>query len=152
MKLRKLFVFALFAALAAPGFADNQKVESDGFDVIVEIPVRAVTFGSMLGGFGIFVAISPLTGLMTIPPPHDAFPKLWDLFVCKPAKYTFRRPIGDYRYDEGCARKIHPVAYQPAVPVVKPPKSVVTKPTVQYHQHQDTNKAIDARFKEEMMK
>lgn len=150
MKLRKLFVFALFAALAAPGFADNQKAESDGFDVIVEIPVRAVTFGSMLGGFGIFVAISPLTGLMTIPPPHDAFPKLWDLFVCKPAKYTFRRPIGDYRYDEGCARKVRPIAYQPAPPVVKPPKPVVTEPPVEYHQ--DTNKEIDAIFKKEMMK
>jgi hypothetical protein len=150
MKLRKLFVFALFAVLAAPGFADNQKVESDGFDVIVEMPVRAFTFGSMVGGFLVFAAISPLTGLMTIPPPHDAFPKLWDILVCQPAKYTFRRPIGDYRYDEGCARKVQAVVYQPARPVVELPKTVATEPPVQYPD--DTNKKIDTLFKKEMMK
>jgi hypothetical protein len=150
MKLRKLFVFALFAVLAAPSFAYNQKVESDGFDVIIEMPVRAFTFGFMVGGFGIFAAISPLTGLMTIPPPHDAFPKLWDILVCKPAKYTFRRPIGDYRYNEGCARKIQPAVYQLAPPVVVPPKPVVYESESAVAP--DVNKKIDAIFKKEMMK
>lgn len=149
MKMRKLFVFVLCAAMVSPGFADNQKVESDGFDVIIDFPVRMFTFLSMVGGFGAFAAVSPLTGLMTIPPPHDAFPKVWDILVCKPAKYTFRRPIGEYRYDEGCAREVHPVVYQSAPPVVEPPKPVVT-PQVQYPQ--DTNKKIDAIFKKRMMK
>ncbi len=152
MKFLKSFVFVLFAALASPGFANNQKVDSDGFDVLLEMPVRAFTFGSMIGGFGIFVAISPFTGLMTIPPPHDAFPKLWDFLVCQPAKYTFRRPIGQYRYDEGCPPKGQPVVYQPAPPVVKTPKPVVTEPEPPVQYPQDTNKKLDSIFKKEMMK
>lgn len=147
MKLLRSFVFVLFAALAAPGFADNHKVESDGFDVIIDFPVRFFTFLSMVGGFGLYVAGSPLTGLMTIPPPHDAFPKVWDILVCKPAKYTFRRPIGEYRYDEGCAEKVQPVAYLPAPHVVEPPAPVVSEPPPP-----DINRKLDAMFKKEMMK
>jgi len=150
MKKRKLFVFALCAALVTPSFADNPKVESDGWDVMLEMPVRLASFGLMVGGFGLFAAISPVTGLMTIPPPHDAFPRLWDTLVCKQAKYTFRRPIGDYNYNEGCARKVQPVAYQPVSPVVESPKPVFIKQPVQHSD--DINKKLDVIFKKRMMK
>jgi len=149
MKLRKLFVFVLCTALVAPSFADNQKVESDGYDVMMDMILRPVGLVGTIIGTVIFVGVSPLTAMATIPAPHDAFPKLWDVIGCKPAKWTFVRPSGDYRYDEGCAGKVQPVVYQPAPPVVEPPKSVV-KPQVQYPK--DTNKKLDAIFKKRMMK
>jgi hypothetical protein len=150
MKLRKLFVFVLFAALAAPGFADSPKVESDGYDVMLDMILRPVGIAATLIGAGIFVGTSPLTGLASIPAPHDAFEKLGNTIVCKPFKWTFLRPTGDYRYDEDCGRKVQPVVYQPAPPVAELPKPVATEPPVQYHQ--DTNKKLDALFKKEMMK
>ena len=150
MKLRKLFVFALFAALAAPGFADSPKVESDGYDVMIDMILRPVGIASTLIGAGIFVGTSPLTGLASIPAPHDAFEKLGNTIVCKPFKWTFLRPSGDYRYDADCAGKVHPVVYQPAPPVAELPKTVAIEPPVQYPD--DINKKIDTLFKKEMMK
>ena len=151
MKLRKLFVFVLFAALAAPSFADGHKVEGDGYDVMIDMILRPVGIAATIIGAGVFVGVSPLTGLASIPAPHDAFVMLADTIVCKPFKWTFSRPVGDYRYNEGCARKVQPVAYQPAPPVVVPPKPVVTEPEpVQLPQ--DINKKLDAIYKKEMMK
>ncbi|WP_340122048.1 hypothetical protein [Methylobacter svalbardensis] len=149
-KLRKSVVFVLFAALAAPSFADNHEVESDGYDLMGEMILRPV-FGlpATIIGAAVYAAVSPLTALFMIPKPHDSFVKLADTLVCKPAKWTFVRPIGDYRYNEGCARKVQPVVYQPAPPVVEAPKPMV-KPQVQYPD--DTNKKIDTIFKKRMMK
>lgn len=149
MKLGKLFVFVLCAALAVPSFADNHKVESDGYDVMMDMILRPVGLAATIIGGGIFVGVSPLTAMAAIPAPHDAFEKLADTIVCKPAKWTFVRPSGDYRYDEGCAGKVQPVAYQPTPPVVEPSKPVVNPP-VQYPH--DTNKKIDTIFKKRMMK
>ena len=151
MKLRKLFVFTLFAALSAPGFADKQVVESDGYDLIGEMIIRPFSMATTLVGAGVYVGISPLTALFMIPEPHDSFVMLADTIVCQPFKWTFMRPIGDYEYKEGCARKVQPVAvvHQTAPPVVEPPKPVVTEPPAQYPQH---NEQIDAIFKKEMMK
>lgn len=150
MKLRKLFVFALLAALTAPCIADDQVVESDGYDLIGEMLIRPFGIAATIIGAGVYVGVSPVTALFMIPKPHDSFVMLADTIVCKPFKWTVMRPIGDYGYNEGCARKVKPVVYQPAPPVVDPPKPVVTEPPAQYPQ--DTNKKIDAIFKEEMMK
>ncbi|MDD5265898.1 MAG: hypothetical protein PHO08_02055 [Methylococcales bacterium] len=150
MKLRKLFVFALLAALAAPGFADRPKVESDGYDVMLDMILRPVGIAATLIGAGIFVGTSPLTGLASIPAPHDAFEKLGNTIICKPFKWTFMRPSGDYRYDEDCTHKVLPVVYQPAPPAVEQPKTGAAEPPVQYTD--DTNKKIDALFKKEMTK
>jgi hypothetical protein len=128
MKKRKLFVFVLFAALAAPGFADNQKVESDGYDVMIDMLLRPVGIAGTIIGAGVFVGTSPLTALASIPAPHDAFAKLGNTIVCKPFKWTFLRPSGDYRYDKDCASKTYPMAYQPAPPAVELSKPVVTEP------------------------
>jgi hypothetical protein len=147
MKLRKLFVFVLFTFMAAPGFADHQKVESDGYDVMIDMILRPVGIAATLIGAGVYVGVSPLTAIATIPRPHDAFEKLADTIVCKPFKWTFMRPSGDYRYNEGCAPKPRPVVYQP-VPVAVPPRPVVSEPAVT----PDVNKRIDAIFKREMMK
>jgi len=152
MKLLKSFVFVLFAAVAAPGFADNHKVEGDGYDVMIDMILRPVGFAATIIGAGVYIGVSPLTALSTIPRPHDAFEKLADTIICKPFKWTFMRPSGDYRYDEGCARKAQPVVYQPAPPVVKPPKPVITEPETPIQYPHDPNKKIDAIFKKEMLK
>ena len=152
MKLRnKLCFFTLFAALTVPSFADNNVVESDGYDYMGEMFIRPFGIATTIIGAGVYVGISPLTALFMIPKPHDSFVMLADTLVCQPFKWTFMRPIGDYEYKEGCARKVQPVAavYQTAPPVVEPPKPVVTEPQVQYPQN---NKQIDAIFKKEMMK
>ena len=152
MKLLKSFIFVLFATLAAPGFADNYKVEGDGYDVMMDMILRPVGLAATIIGAGVYIGVSPLTAISTIARPHDAFEKLADTLVCKPFKWTFMRPSGDYRYNKGCPSKVQPVAYQPAAPVVNPPKPVATepKPPVQYPQ--DTNKKLNAIFKKEMMK
>jgi hypothetical protein len=148
MKLLKSFVFVLFAALASPGFADNYKVEGDGYDVMIDMILRPVGIAATIIGAGVYVGVSPLTAISTISKPHDAFEKLADTMICKPFKWTFLRPSGDYRYDEGCAPKVQPVVYQPA----PPPKPVVTEPEPPVQYPQDTNKKLDSIFKKEMMK
>jgi hypothetical protein len=61
-------------------------------DVLIYRPIGlAVT----LAGMGLFVGMSPLTALASIPRPHDAFPQAFDILVNTPAAYTFARPLGD---------------------------------------------------------
>ena len=154
MKLLKSFIFVLSVAFAAPGFAANYsggyKVESDAYDVMIDFFLRPVGFAATIIGAGVLVGTSPLTGMASIPSPHDAFGKLANTIVCKPFKWTFERPVGDYRYDVDCSRKVKPVAYQPAPRVVEAPKPMVPEPPLELPT--DTNKKIDAIFKDEMMK
>ena len=53
-------------------------------------------------GSGLYVGLSPLTALASIPKPHDAFYQTYKLLIASPAGYTFIRPIGNrslpYRY------------------------------------------------------
>jgi hypothetical protein len=60
-------------------------------DVIVVRPVGFV--GTLVGG-GLFIGLSPLTGLASITPPHDAFQKVGAILVGIPYAYTFVRPLG----------------------------------------------------------
>lgn len=147
MKLRKWVVLALLSTLATPGFAYNHQAEGDGYDVMLDLVLRPVSLVGTIIGAGVFVGVSPLTALAAIAPPHDAFEQLGDTIVCKPFKYTFDRPVGDYRYDKGCQRP--PVA-QPVVRAA--PKPMVAEPAPEYQPPQDTNEKIDAIFKKEMMK
>jgi hypothetical protein len=56
---------------------------------------RPIGLAATLAGVGLFVGISPLTALASIPRPHDAFPQAFDILVNTPAAYTFTRPLGD---------------------------------------------------------
>jgi hypothetical protein len=56
---------------------------------------RPIGLAATLAGMGLFVGISPLTALASIPRPHDAFPQAFDILVNTPAAYTFVRPLGD---------------------------------------------------------
>lgn len=151
MKLLKLCAPVVLATLSTSVLAANHQVESDGYDVMIDMLLRPVGMAATVIGAGVFVGVSPLTALATIPPPHDAFEKLADTIVCKPFKYTFMRPVGDYRYDEGCKRAVPPPVAQPAVPYVAP-EPVVEQPEPQVQLPEEPNKRLDAIFKKEMMK
>ena len=100
MKFIKLFFF-LTAFLISSSTLAAEKRLADGYDVAVDLVLRPVSFAGMIVGTALYVGVSPLTAIATIPAPHDAFELLADLLIVKPAKYTFVRPVGDYTYNEG---------------------------------------------------
>jgi len=64
-------------------------------DILIYRPVGiAVT----AAGAGLFAAISPLTALAQISPPHNAFEKTSNILIMAPARYTFDRPVGDMSF------------------------------------------------------
>lgn len=73
--------------------------EVDGLDALVDMPLRASGFISTVVGTGLFVVISPVAGLMSTYPPHDATDKIIDYLIFEPARYTFDRPVGDFTYN-----------------------------------------------------
>ena len=100
MKFIKLFFFLTAILASNSSFADINR-KADGYDVAVDLVLRPLSFAGMLAGTVLYVGVSPLTAIATIPAPHDAFELLADLLIVKPAKYTFVRPVGDYSYNEG---------------------------------------------------
>ncbi|MGR8941618.1 MAG: hypothetical protein ACU83V_03030 [Gammaproteobacteria bacterium] len=149
MKKIRSLVLLLTVAVATPSIAQTQQpVESDGYDVMMDIFLRPVGIVGTLVGAGLFVGLSPVTALAAIPSPHDAFEKLGNTIVCKPYRWTFERPVGDYEYDGDCTRRPPapmPVAqhYEPK-PVLAPPPAEPPRPSI--------NKKLDEIFKREMMK
>ena len=103
MNLVKAFAFVLLLAISSASYAEGTAAsESDGYDVMMDaVFLRPLGFVGTVVGSGLFVGLSPLVAVASIPAPHDAFEKLADTLVVKPAKYTFVRPVGDYDYNEG---------------------------------------------------
>lgn len=79
--------------------------EVDGADSFVDIPLRITGFIATVVGTGVFVAVSPIAGLMATYPPHDATAKIIDFLILQPARYTFDRPVGDFNFDSRTDRK-----------------------------------------------
>lgn len=101
MKLLKLIILSSALFISTPGFA-KESTKVDSYDALIETAfIRPVSFVGLAVGSALFVGISPLTALASIPAPHNAFELLADILVVKPAKFTFVRPIGDYEYNEG---------------------------------------------------
>ncbi len=61
------------------------------FDVIVYRPLGLV---ATIIGSALYVGLSPLTALASIPPPHDAFARVGDILVVAPAAYTLSEAAG----------------------------------------------------------
>jgi len=100
MKFLKLFIFATTLMMSSACFATGNG-KADGYDVVIDMVLRPVSFVGMVTGSVVYVGLSPLTAIAAIPAPHDAFVLLADTIVVKPAKYTFVRPVGDYTYNKG---------------------------------------------------
>jgi len=103
MNLVKSFAFVLLLAVSSASYAEEAAVsEPDGYDVMMDaVFLRPLGFVGTVVGSALFVGLSPLVAVASIPAPHDAFERLADTIVVKPAKYTFKRPVGDYDYNEG---------------------------------------------------
>ena len=61
------------------------------FDLLIFRPIGLAT---TIAGTALFIAMSPITALSSIAPPHDAFARVADVFIVVPATYTFLRPMG----------------------------------------------------------
>lgn len=117
--------------------AQSQSVEKaePGFVLLDVILYRPLGLVVTVIGTGVFIGISPLTALASIPAPHDAFAKTGNILILAPATYTFVRPVGnrDFPYYAPQYQQ-KPVAVQksavppkqrplaPAVPDTQPPQ------------------------------
>jgi hypothetical protein len=108
MNIVKFLVLVLTFAYSASSFAGGNvgdgreritTVETTGVDTVLDIPLRLSGFVMTLVGTGIFIGTSPITGLMTALPPHNAIQQAGDYLVVRPANYTFVRPTGNSSYD-----------------------------------------------------
>lgn len=104
---KRLAVLVLIAwFLQLPVAADDQpwpgsslKGPAPGLsDYLSEVVLRPVGVVSNLVGLGLFVAASPVTLIASAAAPHDALANSFNGFVVGPYRYTFRRPLGVYRF------------------------------------------------------
>lgn len=77
--------------------------KSDPIFTLIDMFIyRPAGLAVTLAGTGLFVGLSPITALASIPKPHDAFNQAFKLLIASPGGYTFVRPIGDrsfpYKY------------------------------------------------------
>jgi len=75
---------------------DIDDTSSTAKDILSELIIRPVAVLGSATGLALFVIASPISGLASIPEPHDAFKTTWNDFVVTPYHFAFRRPFGDY--------------------------------------------------------
>jgi hypothetical protein len=102
LKMIKLALpLVLLASATTPAGADNTlgcKQRSDPMNLMTDvIVIRPVGFAATLAGTALFAGLSPLTGLASIPEPHDSFNRVGAVLVGAPFAYTFVRPLGEFK-------------------------------------------------------
>lgn len=98
--LATLFLVVILMSSESVLADDTQKTYFGVDDVIVEILLaRPLGLVGTIVGTGVFIGISPLTALASIPEPHDAFEKTADALIFAPGWFTFQRPLGVYCFD-----------------------------------------------------
>jgi hypothetical protein len=143
--MKKLISFViLLSATCCSTVVHSRSVEQadPGFVLLDVLFYRPVGLAATVIGTGVFIGLSPLTALASIPKPHDAFAKTANILILAPGAYTFIRPLGDrefpyhappYKYkpqgthQNNVMPKQRPVTS--TVPDVQPPRS--TPGTVQ---------------------
>lgn len=103
MKVKHRIAASVFLAAlnCAPALAAVER-EVNYVNAVADIVViRPVGMAVTLIGTALFVASSPLTGLASIAPPHDAAEIAAHALILSPAAFTFARPVGEFggRYD-----------------------------------------------------
>lgn len=99
MKLLKLVLpLALLVSVSMPAAGEPRwdcKMINDPINVLTDvIVIRPVGLAATVAGAGLFVGLSPLTALASIPEPHDSFDRVGAILVGAPYGYTFVRPLG----------------------------------------------------------
>lgn len=93
-----LSVLLLLMLVRSASAADDP--DSIGFwDILPESIVRPMSFVGFVGGSALFVTATPFIAVASLEPPHDAWSNAFNGFIGAPIRYTFERPIGDYRFD-----------------------------------------------------
>jgi hypothetical protein len=96
--MKKLIgILILLSVICCPAVAQSQspKQADPGFVLLDVILYRPLGLVATVIGTGVFIGISPLTALASIPAPHDAFVKTSNILIFAPGAYTFVRPVGD---------------------------------------------------------
>ena len=96
--MKKLISFViLLSVICCSAVAHSQSVEETdpGFVLLDVLLYRPVGLVVTVIGTGVFIGLSPLTALASIPAPHDAFAKTGKILILAPGAYTFIRPLGD---------------------------------------------------------
>ncbi|WP_262965322.1 hypothetical protein [Methylobacter psychrophilus] len=96
--MKKLIsLYILLSVISGSAIAQQQSIGKvdRGFILLDVLLYRPVGVVATVIGSAVFVGVSPLIGLASIPEPHDAFAKMTEILVLAPAAYTFVRPIGD---------------------------------------------------------
>lgn len=102
MKIIKSLLWVLAVSFTAQGFASQPEIKADGYDYLLDVFLRPLGFVEVIAGTATFVVLSPLTAIASIPAPKEnAFSELADALIVKPAKFTFARPAGDYKFMGG---------------------------------------------------
>jgi hypothetical protein len=99
--MKKLIsLFILLSVMCCSAVAHSQGVEKTdpGFVLLDVLLYRPVGLVVTVIGTAMFVGVSPLTALASIPEPHDAFAKVGKILILAPGAYTFVRPIGDRNF------------------------------------------------------
>jgi hypothetical protein len=99
--MKKLISFViLFSVAYCSTVAHSQSVtQADpGFVLLDVLFYRPVGLAATVIGTGVFIGLSPLTALASIPKPHDAFAKTANILILAPGAYTFIRPLGDREF------------------------------------------------------
>jgi hypothetical protein len=137
--MKKLISFViLLSAACCSSVAHSQSAEQadPGFVLLDVLIYRPVGVAATIIGTGVFIGLSPLTALASIPKPHDAFVKTGNILILAPAAYTFVRPLGDRDFPyHAPTHKYKPVATQQNAVMPKPRHSVPTAPDVQPEQN-----------------
>jgi len=128
-KLTSLFI--LVSIVSCSTVPNSRKVEEEqpGFVMMDVLVYRPIGLIATVIGTGVYIGISPLTALASIPEPHDAFVKTSKILILSPANYTFVRPLGDrsfpYKLSQGRYRPVErqneAETYNMTVEPVQPP-------------------------------
>jgi hypothetical protein len=129
--MKKLIGFIiLLSVISCSTIPTSKRVEQvdPGFVLLDVILYRPIGLIATVVGTGMFVGISPLTALASIPEPHNAFAKTADILIFSPIAYTFIRPVGDRSFPYRIPYKHRRVAAQnkaaPARVKVMPGKNI----------------------------
>ena len=86
-------------ALAGSPYPDTGRKVSLPYVVADLVLLRPFGLAMTVTGAAMLVATSPITGIASIAPPHDAFQIAAKAMVTGPAGFTFDRPLGEMSYN-----------------------------------------------------